>query len=122
MRNKRQRHNTQTEEELEEIIGKQYEEINSLKKENDYLSININAVEEAHDYAIKQRDKQMAVTQEITFLLLYLDAIQNLLKDEYTTNAEVIRNAINKFKKELSSGFGDNHLIKSIDSGIITME
>jgi hypothetical protein len=57
----------------------------------------------------------MALTQEITFLLLYIEAIQELIKDDYSSNAKTIKRAIGKFKQELTDGFSSNHLITQLN-------
>ncbi len=85
------------------------QEIKKLKEENKFLQLGINTREEAHDYVCKQRDMAMALTQEITFLLLYLESIQELIKDDCTYNVNTIKRAIGKFKQELTDGFTDNH-------------
>ena len=90
-------------------------EIKRLKEENEFLQKGINSREDAHNYVSEQRDKSMALTQEITFLLLYIEAIQELIKDDYSSNAKTIKRAIGKFKQELTDGFSSNHLITQLN-------
>ena len=93
------------------------QEIKELKEENDFLQRGINSREEAHDYVCKQRDRAMALTQEISFLLLYMEAVERLLEDCRTNaNAMTIQLAINKFRAEITRGFGDNHLYNKLDN------
>ena len=94
-------------------------EIKRLKEENEFLQVGIDSREEAHNFVCEQRDKSMALTQEITFLLLYIEAIQELIKDDYSSNAKTIKRAINKFKMELTDGFGANHLILQFNNNDI---
>ena len=89
--------------------------IKRLKEENEFLQKGINSREDAHNYVSEQRDKSMALTQEITFLLLYIEAIQELIKDDYSSNAKTIKRAIGKFKQELTDGFSSNHLITQLN-------
>ena len=88
--------------------------IKELQKENEFLQKGIDSREDAHNYVCEQRDKSMALTQEITFLLLYIEAIQELIKDDYSSNAKTIKRAIGKFKQELTDGFSSNHLITQL--------
>ena len=88
--------------------------IKELQKENEFLQKGIDSREDAHNYVCEQRDKSMALTQEITFLLLYIEAIQELIKDDYSSNAKTIKRAIGTFKQELTDGFSSNHLITQL--------
>ena len=88
--------------------------IKELQKENEFLQKGIDSREDAHNYVCEQRDKSMALTQEITFLLLYIESIQELIKDDYSSNAKTIKRAIGKFKQELTDGFSSNHLITQL--------
>jgi hypothetical protein len=90
--------------------------IKELQKENEFLQRGIDSREDAHNYVCEQRDKSMALTQEITFLLLYIEAIQELIKDDYSSNAKTIKRAIGKFKKELTDGFSSNHMILKLNN------
>ena len=90
--------------------------IKELQKENEFLQKGIDSREDAHNYVSEQRDKSMALTQEITFLLLYIEAIQELIKDDYSSNAKTIRKAIGKFKQELTDGFSSNHMILKLNN------
>lgn len=90
--------------------------IKELQKENEFLQKGIDSREDAHNYVCEQRDKSMALTQEITFLLLYIESIQELIKDDYSSNAKTIKRAIGKFKQELTDGFSSNHMILKLNN------
>ena len=90
--------------------------IKRLKEENEFLQKGIDSREDAHNYVCEQRDKSMALTQEITFLLLYIESIQELIKDDYSSNAKTIKRAIGKFKQELIDGFSCNHMILKLNN------
>ena len=83
--------------------------IKELQKDNEFLQRGIDSREEAYNFVSEQLDKAMALQQELTFLLIYLEAIENLLKDDFSSNAKTIRRAIGKFKAELIDGFSSNH-------------
>lgn len=88
--------------------------LEALKRENMFLHRRIDSREQAHDIACEQRDRAMAETQELFFLLIYIEAIQELIKDDYSSNAKTIKRAIGKFKQELTGGFSSNHLITQL--------
>lgn len=91
-------------------------EIKRLKEENQFLQVGIDSREEAHNYVSEQLDKQMALTQELTFLLLYMQVLEGLIKDDFSSNAKTIKRAITKFKMELTDGFAANHLILQLNN------
>ena len=88
--------------------------LEALKRENMFLHRGIDSREQAHDIACEQRDRAMALQQELVFLLLYMQAVEEVIKDDFSSNAKTIKRAINKFKMELTDGFGANHLINNL--------
>lgn len=94
-------------------------EIKRLKEENQFLQKGIDSKEEAHNIVSEQRDKAMALQQELTYLLLYMEVVEALLKNDFSTNAKTIKRAITKFKMELTDGFGANHLILQLNNNDI---
>ena len=94
-------------------------EIKRLKEENDFLKKGIDSREEAHNIVSEQRDKAMALQQELTYLLLYMEVVEALLKNDFSTNAKTIKRAITKFKMELTDGFAANHLLLQLNNNDI---
>ena len=94
-------------------------EIKRLKEENQFLQKGIDSKEEAHNIVSEQRDKAMALQQELTYLLLYMEVVEALLKNDFSTNAKTIKRAITKFKMELTDGFGANHLLLQLNNNDI---
>ena len=88
--------------------------LEALKRENMFLHRGIDSREQAHDIACEQRDRAMALQQELVFLLLYMQAVEEVIKDDFRSHAKTIKRAINKFKMELTDGFGANHLINNL--------
>ncbi len=97
-------------------IKKLKSKLKELQKEKEFLQKGIDSREDAYNYLCEQRDKSMVLTQEITILLLYIEAIQELIKDDYCSNAKTIKRAIGKFKSELTDGFASNHLITMLNN------
>ena len=93
--------------------------IKELQKENEFLQKGIDSREQAHDIACEQRDRAMALQQELVFLLLYMQAVEEVIKDDFSSNAKTIKRAINKFKMELTDGFAANHLILQLNNNDI---
>ena len=94
-------------------------EIKRLKEENQFLQKGIDSREEAHNFVCKQRDKAMALQQELTYLLLYMEVVEGIIKDDFSSNAKTIKRAITKFKMELTDGFAANHLLLQLNNNDI---
>ena len=90
--------------------------LEALKRENMFLHRGIDSRDQAHDIACEQRDRAMALQQELVFLLLYMQAVEEVIKDDFSSNAKTIKRAINKFKMELTDGFAANHLILQLNN------
>lgn len=105
-------------------VRKLKQQIKQLKDENEFLQKGIDTREDAHDYVCRQRDTQMAVTQELTYMLLFMEVLEDLVKNDYSTVSKTIKRAINKFKQELTDGFSQNHIIlklNKLDNNDITL-
>ena len=94
-------------------------EIKRLKEENQFLQKGIDSREEAHNIVSEQRDKAMALQQELTYLLLYMEVVEGIIKDDFSSNAKTIKRAITKFKMELTDGFAANHLLLQLNNNDI---
>ena len=92
-------------------------EIKRLKKENQFLQVGIDSREDAFNCINEQLTTQSALTQELSFLLMYMQVIEeSLLTNGLSTNARTIKRAITNFKSELTEGFYANHLINKINT------
>jgi hypothetical protein len=80
-------------------------EIKQLKEENEFLKKGINSREKAYDTILEDRNKQLRITKELTYLLLYMEVVEDAIKGDYTPTSKVIHNAINHFKQEITNGF-----------------
>ena len=94
-------------------------EIKRLKEENQFLQKGIDSREEAHNIVSEQRDRAMALQQELTYLLLYMEVVEGIIKDDFSSNAKTIKRAITKFKMELTDGFAANHLLLQLNNNDI---
>lgn len=90
-------------------------EIKRLKKEKQFLQVGIDSREDAYNCINEQLTTESALTQELSFLLMYMQVIEeSLLTNGLSTNA-TIKRAITNFKSELTEGFYANHLINKIN-------
>ena len=90
------------------------QKIKKLEEENEFLQRGIESREDAYNIVYNQLNKHMALLQETTLLLLYMEAIEALLKEDYSSNSKIIKKAITRFKVELTNGFGSTHLITKL--------
>ena len=91
-------------------------EINRLRKENKFLQKGVESREDAYNCINEQLTTQSALTQELSFLLMYLEVIESLLNKDFSTNARTVKRAITNFKMEIAEGFHANHLITKINT------
>jgi len=99
-----------------DYIKRLKKEIKRLKKENKFLQKGVESREDAFNYINEQLTTQSALTQELSFLLMYMQVIEeSLLTNDLSTNARTIKRAITNFKSELTEGFYANHLINKIN-------
>ena len=93
-------------------------EIKRLKKENQFLQVGIDSREDAYNCINEQLTTESALTQELSFLLMYMQVIEeSLLTNDHSTNARTVKRAITNFKMEITEGFYANHLINKINKG-----
>ena len=91
-------------------------EIKRLKKEKQFLQVGIDSREDAYNSINEQLTTESALTQELSFLLMYMQVIEeSLLTNDFSTNARTVKRAITNFKSEITEGFYSNHLITKIN-------
>ena len=98
-----------------DYIKRLKKEIKRLKKENQFLQKGVDSREDAFNCINEQLTTQSALTQELAFLLLYMEVIETMLTNDFSTNARTVKRAITNFKSEITEGFYSNHLITKIN-------
>lgn len=83
-------------------MSKQY--IKRLKNEIDFLNKGIDSREEAYDTIYKEKEKQMAITKQLTYLFIIIDSLDKLTNNDNSSMSRVIRKALNTTKAELAQG------------------
>lgn len=83
-------------------MSKQY--IKRLKNEIDFLNKGIDSREEAYDTIYKEKEKQMAITKQLTYLFIIIDSLDKLTNNDNSSMSRVIKKALNATKAELAQG------------------
>lgn len=89
--------------------------VKKSKKENSFPMKRVESRKDAFNYVNEQLTTQSALTQELAFLLMYMQVIESLLANDFSTNARTVKRAITNFKMEITDGFYANHLITKIN-------
>ncbi len=79
--------------------------IESLRFENDLLHQGIELREEINDAIKKDKDTQVYIIKHLTFLILYMESLDAIARNNNNPTSKIISNAINHFKQELTNGF-----------------
>ena len=83
-------------------MSKQY--IKRLKNEIVFLNKGIDSREEAYNTIYKEKEKQMAITKQLTYLFIIIDSLDKLTNNDNSSMSRVIRKALNATKAELGEG------------------
>lgn len=85
----------------QDLFDQQKMEIKRLKEEVDFLNQGIKVREETHDYLLREKERQMAITKQITYLFILIDSLDKLTNNDCCSMSRVIREAMNKIKAYL---------------------
>ena len=83
-------------------MSKQY--IKRLKNEIDFLNKGIDSREEAYDTIYKEKERQMAITKQLTYLFIIIDSLDKLTNSDNSQMSRAIKKALNTTKAELAQG------------------
>lgn len=85
----------------QDLFGQQKKEIKSLKEEVKFLK-QVNKINnDAHDCFIREKERQMAITKQITYLFIIIDSLDKLTNHDCSSMSKVIKKAMNKIKAYL---------------------
>ena len=79
-------------------------ELDKLQNENDFLQKGIESREEAYDTIYREKERQMAVTKQITYLFIIIDSLDKLTNSDNSPMSRAIKKALNATKAELAQG------------------
>ena len=75
-----------------------------LKKDIDFLNRGINSREEAYDTIYNEKERQMAITKQLTYLFIIIDSLDKLTIKDPSPMSKAIQKALNATKAELAEG------------------
>ena len=70
--------------------------IERLRFENDLLHQGIE---------LRDKDTQIYIIKHLTFLILYMESLELITRDNNNSTSQTITRAINHFKQEITNGF-----------------
>lgn len=85
-------------------MSKRHDEIKRLKNEIDFLKKGIDSREETYDVVYKEKEKQMAITKQLTYLFIIIDSLDKLTNNDNSPMSKAIQKALNATKAELAEG------------------
>jgi hypothetical protein len=85
-------------------MSKRYNNNKRLKKEIDFLNRGIESREEAYDTIYREKERQMAVTKQLTYLFIIIDSLDKLTNSDNSPMSRAIKKALNATKAELAQG------------------
>ena len=83
-------------------MSKQY--IKRLKNEIDFLNKGIDSREEAYDTIYREKERQMAITKQLTYLFIIIDSLDKLTYSDNSQMSRAINKALNATEAELGEG------------------
>ena len=83
-------------------MSKQY--IKRLKNEIDFLQKGIESREEAYESIYKEKERQMAIAKQLTYLFIIIDSLDKLTNNDNSQMSRAIHKALDSTKAELGEG------------------
>jgi hypothetical protein len=83
---------------------KKQSELDKLQNENDFLQKGIESREEAYDTIYREKERQMSVTKQLTYLFIIIDSLDKLTNSDNSPMSRAIKKALNATKAELAQG------------------
>lgn len=70
---------------------KKQSELDKLQNENDFLQKGIESREEAYDTIYREKERQMAVTKQLTYLFIIIDSLDKLTNSDNSPMSRAIK-------------------------------
>lgn len=80
-------------------------EIKQLKKEIDFLNKGIDSREEAFESIYNEKETQVRLVKELTYMLLHMEVIEDLIKNDHNQTSKIVKRAFAQLKHQLINGF-----------------
>ena len=85
----------------QDLFDQQKKEIKSLKEEVKFLNLVNKVNNSAHDCFLREKERLMAITKQITYLFIIIDSLDKLANNDCSSMSKAIKNAMNKVKADL---------------------
>ena len=79
-------------------------ELDKLQNENDFLQKGIESREQAYDTIYREKERQTAITKQLTYLFIIIDSLDKLTNGDNSPMSRAIKKALNTTKAELAQG------------------
>ena len=80
-------------------------EIKRLKIENDFLKKGIKNREDAYESIFNEKETQVKLLRELTYMLLHMEVIEDLVKNDHNHTSMIVKKAFAELKHRLVNGF-----------------
>lgn len=80
-------------------------EIKRLKIENDFLKKGIKNREDAYESIFNEKETQVKLLKELTYMLLHMEVIEDLVKNDHNHTSMIVKKAFAELKQRLVNGF-----------------
>ena len=85
-------------------MSKRRDKLDKLQAENDFLKRGIESREDAYDVIYREKERQMAITKQLTYLFIIIDSLDKLTNNDNSPMSRAINKALNATKAELAEG------------------
>lgn len=80
-------------------------EIKRIKIENDFLKKGIKNREDAYESIFNEKETQVKLLKELTYMLLHMEVIEDLVKNDHNHTSVIVKKAFAELKQRLVNGF-----------------
>ena len=92
-------------------------EIKRLKIENDFLKKGIKNREDAYESIFNEKETQVKLLKELTYMLLHMEVIEDLVKNDHNHTSMIVKKAFAELKQRLVNVFyADGKMTKTNDT------
>ena len=86
-------------------MSKKHNKLDKLQAENDFLKKGIDSREEAFESIYDEKETQMRLVKELTYMLLHMEVIEDLIKNDHNHTSKIVKRAFAQMKHQLVNGF-----------------
>ena len=86
-------------------MSKKHNKLDKLQAENDFLKKGIDSREEAFESIYNEKETQVRLVKELTYMLLHMEVIEDLIKNDHNQTSKIVKKAFAQLKHQLINGF-----------------